>query len=129
MSKILKYILFRIVLVIITLHTIIPHPHSDELTEEKHFELHNESNSLIGFIRLTFHESNDENLDNLIFAEYESDKKLDSKCKYPKVSIFNNRQSLVGKRETGKIVKRNTHNFNRLLFVKLNGLRGPPSFA
>ena len=129
MSKILKYILFRIVLVIITLHTIIPHPHSDELTEEKHFELHNESNSLIGFIILTFHESNDENLDNLIFAEYESDKKLDSKCKYPKVSIFNNRQFLVGKRETEKIVKRNTHNFNRLLFVKLNGLRGPPSFA
>jgi quinol monooxygenase YgiN len=129
MSKILKYILFRTVLVIITLHAFIPHPHSNELTEEKHFELHKESNSLIGFIRLAFHESDDENLDNLIFAEYESDKKLDSKSKYPKVSIFNNKQSLVEKGETGKIIKWNTNNFNRLLFVKLNGLRGPPLFT
>lgn len=93
MSKILKYIFFRTILVIITLHTIIPHPHSDELTEEKHFELHKDSNSLIGFIRLTFHESDDENLDNLIFAEYESVKKIDSKHKYPLVSLFNNLKS------------------------------------
>jgi quinol monooxygenase YgiN len=126
LSKILKYILFRTVLVIITLHTIIPHPHSDELTDEKHSELHKDSNSFIGIIRLAFHESDDENLDNLIFAKYESDKKLDNKCKRPKVSIINNRQSIVEKRETGTIVKWNINNFDRLLFVKLNGLRGPP---
>jgi len=126
MSKTLKYILFRIVLVIITLHTVIPHPHSDKLTEEEHFELHKESNSLIGIIRLVFHESDDESLDNLIFAKYESVKKIDSKHKYPKVSIFDNTTSIVGKIVTRKIVKWNTSNFNRLLFVKLNGLRGPP---
>jgi hypothetical protein len=129
MSKILKYILFRTVLVIITLHTIIPHPHSDELTEEKHFELHKESNSLIGIIRLAFHESDDENLDNLIFAQYESVKKTDSKYKYPKVSIFDNTTSIVEKRATEKIIKWNTNNFDRLFFVKLNGLRGPPLSA
>ncbi len=126
MTKILKYILFRAVLVIITLHTVIPHPHSDELTEEEHFELHKKSNSLIGIIRLAFHESNDESLDNLVFAQYESVKKIDSKYKYPKVSLFNNIQSIVEKREPEKIVKSNTNNFNRLFFVKLNGLRGPP---
>ena len=126
MSKILKYILFRTALVIITLHTIIPHPHSDELTEENHFEFHNESNSLIGIIALAFHESDDESLDNLIFAQYECVKKIDSKHKYPKVSIFDNTTSIVGKIATGKIVKWNTNNFDRLLFVKLNGLRGPP---
>ncbi len=126
MSKILKYILFRTVLVIITLHAVVPHPHSDELTNEEHFELHKESNSLIGIIRLTFHESDDENLDNLIFAEYESVKKIDSNHKYPKVSLFNKIQLIVEKRETIKIVKWDTNNFNRLLFVKLNGLRGPP---
>ena len=126
MSKILKYILFRTVLIVTVLHAVIPHPHSDELTEEKHFELHKKSNSLIGIIRLVFHESNDESLDNLIFAQYESVKKIDSKHKYPKASLFNNIQSIVEKREPGKIVKSNTNNFNRLLFVKLNGLRGPP---
>ncbi len=126
MSEILKYILFRTVLVLVTLHAIIPHPHSDELTEEKHFELHKKSNSLIGIISLVFHESDDENLDNLIFAQYESVKKIDSKHKYPKVSIFDSTTSRVGKIATEKIVKWNTNNFNRLLFVKLNRLRGPP---
>jgi len=126
MSEILKYVLFRTVLVIITLHTIIPHPHSDELTGEEHFELHKKSNSLIGIIRLAFHESDDESLDNLIFTQYESVKKIDSKHKYPEVSLFNNNQSIIEKRETEEIVKSNTNNFNRLLFVKLNGLRGPP---
>ncbi len=126
MSEILKYILFRTVLIIVTLHTIIPHPHSDELTEEKHFELHENSKSLIGFISLAFHESDDESLDNLIFAQYESVKKIDSKHKYPEASIFDNTTSIGGKITAKKITKWNTNNFNRLLFVKLNGLRGPP---
>jgi len=126
MIKIFEKILFNSVLVLILLHTIIPHPHSDELTEEKHFELHQKSNSLIGIIKLAFHESNDNNLDNLIFAQYDSAKKIGSKYKYPKISLFNNTQSIVEKRETEKIVKSNTNNFKRLLFVKLNGLRGPP---
>ena len=120
MSKILKYILFRTVLVIITLHTIIPHPHSDELTEEEHFELHEKSNSLIGIIRLAFHESDDESLDNLIYTQYESVKKIDSKHKYPTVSLFNTIQSIVEKRESEKIVKSNTNSFNKLLFLILS---------
>lgn len=126
MSKILKYILFRTVLTVIALHAVIPHPHSDELTEEKHFELHQNSNTLIGIIRLTFHESNDENLDNLIFVQLERTKKLDYKCKYPKTSNLNRSLSITKERETEKIVVSSINNFNSLLFVKLNGLRGPP---
>ena len=127
MNKILKYILFRIALVVITLHAIIPHPHSDELTVNKHSEIHQKSNSLIGIIRLAFHESNDETLDNLVFVQYESVKKSDNN--YPSVSVFNNTQSTVEIRETKNTTQCNTYNFDRLLFVKLNGLRGPPSLA
>jgi hypothetical protein len=126
MVNFFKKILFNSVLVLILLHTCIPHPHSHELTEKEHFEFHKKSNSLIGIISLAFHESDDENLDNLIFTQYESVKKIDSKHKYPKVSIFDNTTSRVGKIVAKKIVKWNTNNFNRLLFVKLNGLRGPP---
>lgn len=126
MINFLKYILFRTVLVIVTLHTIIPHPHSEELTEEKHIELHKKSNSLIGIISIAFHESNDESLDNLIVAEYESTNKIDSEHPTPKVSILNNTTSTVEKNTTEKTIKCNTNNFNKLLFVKLNGLRGPP---
>ncbi len=126
MKEVLKYILFRTVLIVIALHAIIPHPHSDELSEQKHHELHKKSNSLIGIIRLAFHENNDENLDNLIFTQFESVKKIDSKQKFPIVSIFNNTTLVVGNIATEKIVKKNTNNFNKLLFVKLNRLRGPP---
>ncbi len=126
MKEVLKYILFRTVLIIIALHAIIPHPHSDELSGQKHLELHEKSNSLIGIIRLAFHENNDENLDNLIFTQFESVKKIDSKHKFPRVSIFNNTTLVVGNIVTEKIVKKNTNNFNKLLFVKLNRLRGPP---
>jgi len=126
MINILKHILFRTVLVIITLHTLIPHPHSEDLTEEKHFKLHKESNSLIGIITLAFHESDDDNLDNLIFVQYESIKKVVNTCKYPTVSILNKKQYIVLNRETKKTVTCNVNNFERALFVKLNGLRGPP---
>ncbi len=126
MSEIFKYILFRTVLIIITLHTIIPHPHSDELTEEEHFELHQKSNSLIGIIRLVFHESNDESLDNLIFIKYDCLRKTHNKLKHTNLSNFNSRQYFIAKNETVKIINQNTSNFDKLLFVKLNRLRGPP---
>ena len=129
MSKVIKYILFRTALVIITLHTFIPHPHSDELTEENHFELHKESNSLIGIITLIFHDSDDESLDNLIFAQYGSVKKLDNKYKHPTLSISKKTQFISERREKEKREKWNTNNFDKLLFVNLNGLRGPPLSA
>ncbi len=123
--KIFKNIQFMIVLLIIILHAIIPHPHSDELTDEQHFELHRESNSLIGIIRLVFHESNDENLDNLIFVKYDY-LKIYNASKHKTVSNFNNRHGFVARIEKIKIVNRNTRNFYNLFFVKLNKLRGPP---
>tara|TARA_R110002153_G_C13179483_1_gene484949 strand:- start:621 stop:878 length:258 start_codon:yes stop_codon:yes gene_type:complete len=70
MSKIFRNILFNTALAVILLHTIIPHPHSEDMAEKEHIKLHNNSNSLYGILRLVFHESNDENLDSLIFAQY-----------------------------------------------------------
>jgi hypothetical protein len=126
MNKIFRDIIFGIVLVIIMLHTVIPHPHSGELTKEEHFELHKKSNSLFGIIRLIFHESDDDNLDNLMIAKYESFKKLYLNQNYPTALIFKNITSPLEKIETKKTIKSNTFNFNKLLFVKPNGLRGPP---
>lgn len=126
MIKILKYLFFRTILVIISLHAIIPHPHSNELTKEKHVELHKKSNSFIGIIRLVFHESDDEILDDLIFAQFQTIKKSDNKYKYPTLSIVNKIQFIVEKTEKGKKIKWNANNFDGLLFVIRNGLRGPP---
>lgn len=124
-----KYILFKVVLVVITLHTIVSHPHSEELTKEKHLELHKNANSLIGIIRLTLHESNDESLDNLVYTSYECLKKIDFKVKHPDVSTFNDFSFIVHEKETSELIISNTDNFKILLFVQPNGLRGPPSLT
>ena len=131
MSKLLKYILLNTVVVIVTLHSVVPHPHSNELTEENHLELHKKANSLIGLIRFAFHESNDEGLDSLIYAQYgfECIKKIDTKLKCPKVSLLNSIPSNVQKREAGNPVISITTDFKRLFFVKPNGLRGPPALT
>jgi hypothetical protein len=129
MNIILRYILFRTVLVVIILHSIIAHPHSDQLSEEKHFELHQETNSLIGIIRLTLHESDDDNLDNLVFARYESFKILNTNCNYSEISISNNTLFILEKWEAKTTANNLINDFKSLLFVKSNGLRGPPQLA
>lgn len=129
MYEILKFILFRTVLIVIALHAIIPHPHENELTLEKHLKLHQESNSLIGIIRLAFHENNDENLDNLVFVPFEIIKKLDHQIKYPTSLSINSTLTIIKERKTKKIETSSIDNFNQLFFVKLNGLRGPPLSA
>jgi len=129
MNKIFKYILLRTVIIIITLHAIVSHPHSDELTEEKHFELHEKSYSFLGIIRLSFHENDDENLDNLLFAQYGIIKHLSNNYKHSKIVLFSSSQDTVEKVAEEGAVKWNTNNFERLFFIKLNRLRGPPLFT
>ncbi len=129
MCKIIKYILFSTVLAVVILHATIPHPHSNELTQETHFELHKKTHSLIGVVRLAFHERNGENLDNLIFIQYKSAKKIDIKLTNTAFPLFNRSLSIIEKRETLKSVAWNTDNFIKLFFVKLNGLRGPPQLT
>ncbi len=124
MNKILRYILFRTVLVIITLHTVIPHPHSDELTNEEHFEIHQKSDFLIGIIRLVFHESNDENLDNLIYAKYKSVKNTNFKNpnSNPNIPILNDLRFGIKERKTEKKVSLVINDFKKIFFAKLNSL-------
>lgn len=129
MRKIIKDILFSIVLVIIALHAIIPHPYSSELTQQSHFEFHKKTNSLIGGVRLAFHESDGDNLDNHILIKYGSAKKLDFQHISPTVSLFNNPLLIVEPVETVKAVEQHIDNFIKLHFVSPNGLRGPPSLA
>ncbi|MBL1281042.1 MAG: hypothetical protein COA33_012250 [Fluviicola sp.] len=126
MREISKYILFKIALIVIVLHAIIPHPHSGELTDENHFKIHQKSSSLIGAIRLAFHENNHENLDTLAYTQYENAKKLNLKNKKPNIPILNNVQSKIVHRKVEKTECFKVENFNRILFAKLNGLRGPP---
>lgn len=129
MRKIISDILFSLVLGIITLHAAIPHPHSNELTEEEHFELHKNTYSIVAFLRLTFHESEDENLDNPIFTQYESAKKIEGKYSNPATTCSDSLLYIVEKAKTENATAWNTDNFIKLLVVKPNGLRGPPQLT
>lgn len=129
MRKIISDILFSLVLGVITLHAAIPHPHSNELTEKEHFELHKKTHSIVGFLKLTFHESEDENLDNLIFTQYESAKKIEGKHSNPVATCSDSLLTIVEKAKTSKAPAWKTDNFIKLLVVKPNGLRGPPQLS
>lgn len=129
MIKFLKEILFNSVLVVILLHTFIPHPHSSEMTEREHIKLHNKSNTLLEIISIAFHESNDENLDNLIVAKYKILKKTKEKYQYPTITIQNINPSGIEETTIEEIVKKDIDNFNEIFIVKLNGVRGPPFIA
>jgi len=126
MNKILKYILFRTVLIIVILHTFVPHPHSDELTKDEHIVLHKKSNSIIGIIRLIFHENNDENLDNLIFAKYEYSKRLIIKDKFQNSLFYDVLCCVIKEFKIEHFITNKVDNFKRSLFIKLNGSRAPP---
>ena len=129
MCKIIKHILFSTVLVVVILHATIPHPHSNELTQETHFELHKKTHSLIGVVRLAFHERIGESLDNLIFIQYKRANKIDHQLAKAAVPLFKRTLTIVEINETEQSVDWNTNNFIKLLFVNWNGLRGPPQIT
>lgn len=125
-SKTVLQLLFSTAIVIIALHNLIPHLHSSKLSKEEHFQLHHQSNSVIGLIRLALHESGEDNLVNLIYTQNEGLKKIDFKHKNPIYGLINYTSLPKGLVLRAKTIKWNTDNFNNLLFVRLNGLRGPP---
>jgi len=123
----LKHILFKIAFLIIVLHTIIPHPHADELTNQEHLQLHKNSKSIIGILKFVFHESNDENLDHLIYAHYGNIQKQNVSSQKHQVSIYLKMTAAVSTCQSTNILQKNVRSFKQIVFISGNGLRAPPS--
>jgi hypothetical protein len=126
MHKIFRNILFNTALAVILLHTFIPHPHFEDMVEKEHVKLHNNSNSLYGIIRLVFHESNDENLDSLVFAQYNTDKKIQINWQF---LVIDSTDFNLLENVNKTVYKSLKSTFHKLFIVKLNYVRGPPSFT
>jgi hypothetical protein len=123
MLKIVHNLLLNAALVLIVLHTFIPHPHSEGMVNEEHIHLHNKSHSFYGILKLIFHENNDESLDSLLFAEYNSILKEKQNIQF--LYVFSNHFRFI------KIEKQQTHKNinvvnNHFYIVTTNGVRGPP---
>ena len=124
MYKIFRNILFHSALLVILLHTIIPHPHSEDLRLKEHSIIHSNSHSIYGVLRLIFHESNDENLDSLVFYQYSIDKKIKVENQNLAIDItYFNASKIVNK----KVYKNLKSNIHTLFIVTQHGVRGPPS--
>lgn len=124
MHKIFRNILFHSALLVILLHTVIPHPHSEDLGLKEHHKLHSNSHSIYGVLRLIFHESNDENLDSLVFAQYNIDKKIKVENQHLAIAItYFNTSKIVNK----KVYKNLKSNIHTLFIVTQHGVRGPPA--
>ena len=122
----IKKILFNSVLAVILLHTFIPHPHSDEMTEKQHSALHENSDTLFGIITIAFHESNDKDLDNLIVAQYDRVTKNIIKHQYSPIATPYGNFSIIENKIVGKILPNYIFNPHNLFIVSLNEVRGPP---
>lgn len=70
-QNIIKKSMFNTVLILILLHSFIPHRHADEMSKSEHSVFHQNSDSFIDFFENIFHENDDSNLDNLIFLQSE----------------------------------------------------------
>lgn len=127
MSGTLKNILFRTVLVVLLLHIFIPHPHAEVLNKETHARLHHNTNSILGLLEIFFHESHDEDLDNLTVVPSEFHKKSGNTFYLSYLTVNSTSFNLVENFSTEKI----TINSNKSLYCTfvLNAieLRGPPS--
>jgi hypothetical protein len=126
MRKIFKNILFYSALAVILLHTFIPHPHSEDMVEKEHIKLHNNSNSIYGILRFVFHESNDENIDNLVFADYNIENKTNVDYTSPEIDL---KYLSVPKTVKKTVCINSKSNIHKLFIVNLNDVRGPPSFT
>lgn len=126
MTKLLKKILFKSVLVVMLLHTFIPHPHSEEMTEKEHIALHKNPNTLFKIISLAFHDNIDE---NLIVAQYNIVEKDNIACQNSTSALLYSTFSVVENTPVEKIAPRNTNCSNSIFIVTLNGERGPPLSA
>ena len=131
MIKVLNNIFFNIVVVVILLHASIPHLHANEMTEQEHIAMHNNANTLIGLISLGFHESNDENLDNLVTAQYDTNTIELKSINHPHFATITHliTFSHVGYNVSKSIVVRNVEISNSLFIVKPYEVRGPPQVA
>ncbi len=129
MNKIFPKILLISALAVILLHALIPHPHAGELSEREHVKIHDFSKSLYSILRVAFHESDDESLDNLFVVQNQANEKFKKHHLYPTIAIVCLRFTAISNKQFKKIANRNITNFNKLFIVNLNGVRGPPFSA
>lgn len=126
MIRFLKYILLYPVLILIVLHTFIPHAFSNALTADNHLNIHKDNKNILGLFDLIFHEKHDKNLHDLNTRP----------SKYKIVSIEVNHQVLL---ICVQVVSNSHINLpycstfsdppelkNELLIAHRNGKRGPP---
>lgn len=127
MIGIIKQVLFKSALVVILLHTLISHKHYDEMSEIEHSVLHQNNDDILDLLVLFFHESNDESIDNLVFAQFKIKEFLkDSIASSALLSSLDSFDFEISNFK--EILNKSTSIFFSTFFVKLNGLRGPPSF-
>ena len=129
MIKVLNKIFFNTAVIVILLHASIAHLHANEMTEKEHSAMHNNANTLIGIISLGFHESNDENLDNLVTVHYDTSEV--KSINFPQFATISHLVTFshVEQRVSKSIVVTNVEISNSLLIVKPYEVRGPPQVA
>jgi len=119
MINFFKNILFGCVLIVLLFHITIPHTMDAEMSNAEHFALHQNSRTIIDFLKLGFHDNANINFDNLpnnaLIVH-----------NFPITIIKKYCNGWVGKLVRNKEYYKNINTYSKNYFIVQNGLRAPP---
>ncbi len=123
----IKNILLINVVVIIFLHSLVPHMHHMEMTFVDHKKAHENANDILDYLGLVFHEGVNYNLENFVSEESGRFKNFDSRDLNLLVNSCYTKNDILYSHENPFL--RTLHQNSLTEFIKLsNGLRAPPNF-
>lgn len=126
MKNFFKYTFFSFSLAIIILHTIVPHPHSTELSPSEHILIHKDTDSFFGWMKMVFHEIDDDNLDFLYCSQYRNQKKQTKQISSNTNLSFLSSDNYIFTSKENPYFAPYAFIYLKVNTGKINGLRAPP---
>ncbi len=125
MYRIIRKILSKSVLIVVLFHALIHHSQADQMSVDGHIDIHQNSSSLFGIIKIVFHESKHDNLDNIVSRNI--NKAVSSYNYFLPILLAVKWIDIVPVNSAEeKLSVNNEINYSKVFYVNSNRLRGPP---
>ncbi len=122
-----KNILFINVVVILLLHSFIPHKHHNEMAYEEHYIVHENANGIIDLIGLVLHEGSSENLETIILSKENVMKDIErSYLDFFAITAY--LAIKINVKYSGCFIKIRPQELSNNFHIIFSGLRGPPIY-
>lgn len=120
----IRNILFFHVVVILILHTLIPHKHHSEMTYQEHYSSHTNAKGIFGFISLVFQNGSTDTLPYFIFSE----QNYLNKFEFENLDLLKNSDFIQDKLSINLFLIFQPQILYKSLNILICRLRGPPNY-